>query len=109
MAEAPLLCKMWRLPMSLVSHGEQTPCVMQKTLANVRAPAPAGCGTVKCVNHEELINKAAEALAAAAPPQSRIILFGSHARGEAAGDSDLDFLVVEPEIDGRLEEAIRLR
>jgi uncharacterized protein len=31
---------------------------------------------------------------------SRAILFGSHARGEADSDSDIDILVIAPEFDG---------
>ena len=33
----------------------------------------------------------------AARPEATIVLFGSHARGEARADSDVDFLVVLPE------------
>lgn len=39
---------------------------------------------------------------------SRIILFGSHARGDAHVDSDLDLMVVLPEIHGRMTETNRL-
>lgn len=39
---------------------------------------------------------------------SRIILFGSHARGEASEDSDVDLMVVLPEIRGRLTETNRM-
>lgn len=35
----------------------------------------------------------------AAPPETRVILFGSHARGEANEHSDLDFLVIEPSVE----------
>lgn len=38
-----------------------------------------------------------------------MILFGSHARGEARPDSDVDFLVIEPRIDDRHREWLRLR
>ena len=44
----------------------------------------------------------------AAPAGSRVILFGSHARGDAGEKSDLDILIVEPEVHGRLAEAARL-
>jgi predicted nucleotidyltransferase len=43
---------------------------------------------------ESLIAEAARRLAAAAPG-ARVILFGSHARGEADPHSDVDFLVIE--------------
>jgi predicted nucleotidyltransferase len=58
---------------------------------------------------QELITKAGAALAAAAPPQSRIILFGSQARGHANAESDLDFLVIEPEVRAIAAESARLR
>jgi len=45
----------------------------------------------------------------AAAPGSRVILFGSHAIGEADAESDLDFLVVEPEVKDRHGEMVRLR
>ena len=44
-----------------------------------------------------------------ASPEAHIILFGSHARGNHTPDSDLDFLVIEPEIQHYQEEAVRLR
>jgi uncharacterized protein len=56
---------------------------------------------------ERVIAEAARRLAAAAPG-ARVILFGSHARGEAALHSDLDFLVVEPEVVDDGGEAVRL-
>ena len=42
------------------------------------------------------------------PPGSRVIVFGSQARGEARDDSDLDLLVVEPEVHNRFDEMARL-
>lgn len=44
----------------------------------------------------------------AAPPGSRVILFGSHARGEASEHSDLDFLVIEPTVQDWGQESVRL-
>lgn len=58
---------------------------------------------------EEIVRKAVDLLLRAAPPGSRVILFGSHARGHARPDSDLDFLVVEPHVKDRFGETIRLR
>jgi predicted nucleotidyltransferase len=55
------------------------------------------------------VDAAARALLDAAPPGSRVILFGSHARGTARPDSDLDFLVIEPAVKDRFEEMFRLR
>lgn len=39
----------------------------------------------------------------------RIILFGSHARGEATPDSDIDLLVVLPEATNKRQSAIEIR
>jgi len=43
-----------------------------------------------------------------AAPDSTIILFGSHARGDAGPESDVDFLVVEPTLTARRREMVRL-
>jgi uncharacterized protein len=56
---------------------------------------------------EALIREAGRRLSEAAP-QARVILFGSHARGEAGERSDVDFLVVEPEVENEAEESVRL-
>jgi predicted nucleotidyltransferase len=45
----------------------------------------------------------------AAAPAARVILFGSHARKEAGSHSDLDLLVIEPEVRNRAAESVRLR
>jgi predicted nucleotidyltransferase len=57
----------------------------------------------------ETVEKAAHLLLEAAPPGSEVILFGSYARGTAQEDSDLDFLVVEPTLQRRRAEMVRLR
>jgi predicted nucleotidyltransferase len=44
-----------------------------------------------------------------AAPGSKVILFGSYARGQADARSDLDFLVVEPRVPNRHAEMVRLR
>ncbi len=54
------------------------------------------------------LQPALQALIEAARPE-RIILFGSHARGEAGEDSDLDFLVIESHVEDRAKEMVRLR
>lgn len=58
---------------------------------------------------EALIVEAGRRLARAAGESAQVILFGSHARGEARPNSDLDFLVIEPTVENRGEESIRLR
>lgn len=57
----------------------------------------------------QTIEQAAKILLDAAPDGSKVILFGSHARGDARPGSDIDFLVVEPVLKSRYEEMIRLR
>lgn len=56
----------------------------------------------------ELIQSAVERIVAASRP-SKIILFGSYARGDADEGSDIDLLVVEPKLENRGEEMVKLR
>ena len=57
---------------------------------------------------EQTIQQAVGRLVAAAKP-SKIILFGSYARGDATEDSDLDLMVIEPEVSNKFDEMVRLR
>ena len=58
---------------------------------------------------DAMADAAAKALLDAAPAGSRVVLFGSRARGTARRDSDLDFLVIEPTVADRFAEIFRLR
>lgn len=60
------------------------------------------------LNSSKLIS-AVQALTQAAPQAEQIVLFGSRARGDADEDSDYDFLVIEPAVDNRAREMVRLR
>jgi len=55
------------------------------------------------------LDQIADRLLAAAPPGSRVILFGSRARDSAGRGSDVDFLVVERDVADCVAEAVRLR
>jgi predicted nucleotidyltransferase len=57
---------------------------------------------------EATIAEAGRRIGAAAPEGSRVILFGSHARGDAGPHSDLDILVIEPEVESTIREATRI-
>ncbi|MFH0825986.1 MAG: nucleotidyltransferase domain-containing protein [Pseudomonadota bacterium] len=48
-------------------------------------------------------------IVAAASPAVKVILFGSYGRGDADDGSDIDLLVIEPEIDDMAEGYLRLR
>lgn len=65
--------------------------------------------TLSAMVSRNLIDQAGRLLAETAGAESRVILFGSHARGEAGVDSDVDFLVIEPAVENRLKEWERLR
>lgn len=58
---------------------------------------------------QDVVREAARRLAEAAPPAAKVILFGSHASGEARDGSDIDFMVIEREVDDRVAEYVRLR
>jgi predicted nucleotidyltransferase len=57
----------------------------------------------------EVIEQIGVLLGKAVPPNSRVVLFGSHARGTATADSDYDVLVIEPTVDSPIQESVRLR
>ena len=56
---------------------------------------------------EQIIQQAVQRVVEIASP-CRVILFGSHARGDAKAGSDLDLLVIEPTIPNVGEEMMRL-
>ena len=58
---------------------------------------------------DTLIDEIRRRLAAAAPAQSRIVLFGSQARGDSRTRSDIDVLVIEPSVSDPIQESVRLR
>jgi len=58
---------------------------------------------------DAVIEDAGRRLMAAAGSPSRVVLFGSRARGGARDDSDLDFLVIEAHVESKLDEMVRLR
>jgi uncharacterized protein len=65
-------------------------------------------GTVASMVDGAVIAEAGRRLAEAAGESAQVILFGSRARGDAGERSDLDFLVVEPEVDNEADESVRL-
>jgi uncharacterized protein len=56
---------------------------------------------------EATINEVGRRLAAEAP-NARVVLFGSHARGLATSRSDIDVLVIEPDVENTALESVRL-
>lgn len=58
---------------------------------------------------EQAIQTVAERAANAASGPARVMLFGSYARGDAVDDSDLDLLVIEPRIENKADEYMKIR
>ena len=60
------------------------------------------------MTNETLIAEAGRKLAAATE-NAQVIVFGSYARGDASSSSDLDLLVIEPQVSAPRAESARLR
>ncbi len=73
--------------------------------ARIAGEAPRG---FRIESMMSLIDDALTCLKPAVPTGTLLIVFGSQARGEACLDSDLDLLVVEPEVPDRFAEMARL-
>jgi uncharacterized protein len=58
---------------------------------------------------DALIEEIGRRLSEAAPRKSRVVLFGSQARGDETARSDVDLLVIEPSVDDPVQESVRLR
>jgi len=56
----------------------------------------------------EKLREAVRRLVEAAHPR-QIILFGSHARGDARDDSDVDLMLVQDDVKDQAAESVRLR
>jgi len=58
--------------------------------------------------NEQTIREAVRRVVEAAHAPSRVIVFGSYARGDADEGSDLDLMVVERHVPSKAEELLRL-
>jgi predicted nucleotidyltransferase len=56
---------------------------------------------------ERILLEITDRIVSAASP-SRVILFGSYARGDTDSGSDIDLMVIEPHVRNRHEEMVRL-
>lgn len=61
------------------------------------------------MSSDAVADEIARRLAEVTPPRSRVVLFGSRARGDSHAHSDVDLLVIEPSVDDPIAESVRLR
>lgn len=61
----------------------------------------------RAIDIERPLTQAVQRILAVSQP-NRIILFGSQARGDADGGSDMDLMVIEPTVENTALEAARL-
>ena len=59
--------------------------------------------------NQAMLASIVQTLTQAAPNAEQIVLFGSHARGDADEGSDIDLLVIEHSVENRAHEMVRLR
>lgn len=59
--------------------------------------------------HPDQLTQAAQRVAIAATRPATVIVFGSYARGDATEASDLDLVVIEPELLDKAGEYLRLK
>ena len=59
--------------------------------------------------HPDPLALTAQRVAAAATQPATVIVFGSYARGDADEGSDLDLIVIEPELVDKAAEYLRLK
>lgn len=59
--------------------------------------------------HPDQLMQAAQRVVSAASGPATVIVFGSYARGDATEASDLDLVVVQPELTDRAGEYLRLK
>jgi predicted nucleotidyltransferase len=64
--------------------------------------------SIRLMSAPQPVRHALDRLAGELPSGARVIVFGSHAEGRARDDSDIDILVIEPEVADRAAETIRL-
>lgn len=65
------------------------------------------CGKAKEMVDEQTMQDLVRRIVAVARP-TRVILFGSYARGDATAGSDLDLMVIQPQVSDAYSEMIRL-
>lgn len=87
----------------------EQPCSQWESIGVVGGllPATGLRATFLPMIDEATIAEAGRRISVAAPG-ARVILFGSHARAEGDPRSDLDLLVIEPEVENAAMESVRL-
>jgi predicted nucleotidyltransferase len=92
----------------LVRQENSTAATLLQSILNAATIKPFNGNDAMAIISDRSILEAVRRVAQTASQPARIIVFGSYGRGDADEGSDLDLLVIEPHIENKAEEYLKL-